>query len=77
MMLEELNNGRTPEEWTTFLMQKGMRLSPRTLRTKARELGCFYSLGRSMVLSPAHVETLLTAEAKDTVKRGVGDAKLA
>jgi hypothetical protein len=68
-MLEELNDGRTPEEWTAFLTAKGMRLSSRTLRTKARELGCFYSLGRSMVLSPAQVETLLTAEAKETARR--------
>ncbi|NJM81217.1 MAG: hypothetical protein HC844_00885 [Tabrizicola sp.] len=63
-MLEHLNEGRTPEQWVKLLSSKGMRLSSRALRTKAREMGCFYSIGRAMVLSPAHLETLLTAEAK-------------
>lgn len=69
-MLEHLVNGRTPEEWVAFLAERGMRLSSRTLRTKAREMGCFYSLGRSMVLSPQHIEALLTAEAKGSTDKG-------
>ena len=69
-MLEHLNDGRTPEEWVKFLSAKGMRLSSRTLRTKAREMGCFYSIGRAMVLSPEHLEALLTAEAKGSAGKG-------
>ncbi len=69
-MLEHLANGRTPEEWVAFLAERGMRLSSRTLRVKAREMGCFYSIGRSMVLSPQHLEALLTAEAKVSAGRG-------
>ncbi|MFN7596658.1 MAG: hypothetical protein ACK5PT_07910 [Cereibacter sp.] len=69
-MLEHLVNGRTPEEWVTFLSERGMKLSSRTLRTKAREMGCFYSLGRSMVLSPQHIEALLTAKTKGSADKG-------
>ena len=63
-MLEAVENGKTPEEWSELLSSRGMPLSSRLIRSKARELGCFYSLGRAMILSSDHVEILLTAEAK-------------
>lgn len=68
-MLEAVKNGKTPEEWAELLSSRGMPLSSRLIRSKARELGCFYSLGHAMILSTDHVETLLTAEAKGLGKK--------
>ena len=62
----------TPEEWCKKLAKNGATVSARTLRSKARELGQFYSLGRAMMLNATHVEVLLSADAENT-KRAVKD----
>ncbi len=62
-MSEMFENGKTPEDWSDSLRAKGIKLSPRTLRLHARKHRQFYSIGRLMILSPAHIENMLTAEA--------------
>lgn len=63
-MAEILDNALTPEEWSQKLRLRGIYLSPRTLRTKARFYKQFYSLGRQMVLLPEHIDEMLRLEAK-------------
>lgn len=53
----------TPEEWCKRLRKSGASVSARALRTKAREHGQFYALGRAMMLSSKHIETLMKLEA--------------
>lgn len=68
-----LDNMLTPEEWCRKLSKSGASVSPRALRSKAREHGQFYSLGRAMLLSAGHIETLLkldAAEARQSKHRG-------
>lgn len=53
----------TPSEWCKKLRKSGAIISERSLRTKAREHGQFYALGRAMMLSADHIEKLLTLAA--------------
>lgn len=65
-MVGFVEDGRTPEEWCKNLRKCGIRVSPRTLRLKAREHGQYLSLGRVMVLNPNHIEYLMSFEANET-----------
>lgn len=62
-MHELVDIGKTPEQWSELLCSRGIHLTPRTLRAKAREYGQYYSMGRVMILTPDHLETMLKAEA--------------
>lgn len=70
--MSAFENTHTPEEWCKKLRKTGASVSARALRTKARELGEFYSLGRTMLLSEEHVQTLLSADAEDSKRRNIG-----
>jgi hypothetical protein len=69
-LVQSFEDALTPEEWCRKLAKTGATVSARTLRTKARELGQFYSLGRAMMLNSDHIEVLLSADA-DCTKRDV------
>ncbi|MBB3987981.1 hypothetical protein GGQ68_004335 [Sagittula marina] len=60
-MSELLMEGKTPENWAKQLLEHGVRVSPRLIRTKARETGNYYQLGNLMLLSPEQIEALLMA----------------
>ena len=62
-LVQSFEDALTPEEWCRKLEKTGATVSARTLRTKARELGQFYSLGRAMMLNSDHIEVLLSADA--------------
>lgn len=61
--MEQFDDMLTPREWCKKLQKSGAVISERALRTKAREHGQFYALGRAMMLSAEHVEKLLTLDA--------------
>lgn len=63
-MKAKIETGQTPEQWSAALHAKGIRLSPRTLREKARKYGTYYAMGRTMLLLGEHVEAMLRAEAQ-------------
>lgn len=66
----QIDTGQTPEQWSAALQAKGIRLSPRTLRQKARKYGTYYAMGRTMLLLGEHVEAMLKAEAlRDATER--------
>lgn len=70
--MQSFEDALTPEEWCKKLRKTGAAISARALRTKAREHGQFYSLGRAMLLSSAHVESLLRIDAADGQRQGPG-----
>lgn len=59
----------TPEEWCRRLRKSGASVSPRALRSMAREHGEFYSLGRAMMLSSNHIEVLMKLEAASSPRQ--------
>lgn len=58
-MSDLLTEGQTPEAWSEQLGAHGVHVSPRLIRTKARETGQFHKLGRLMLLTPAQMERLI------------------
>ncbi len=65
-----VETGQTPEQWSAALLARGIRLSPRTLREKARKYGTYYAMGRTMLLLGEHIEAMLKAEAqRDAAER--------
>ena len=57
-----LSEGQTPEAWSKRLMDHGVHVSPRLIRSRARETGQFYKIGRLMLLTPENMEKLLAVE---------------
>lgn len=70
--MQSFEDALTPEEWCKKLQKTGAAISARALRTKAREHGQFYSLGRAMLLSSDHVECLLKIDAAGSQQGGAG-----
>ncbi|MCA3470388.1 MAG: hypothetical protein IOD00_16995 [Rhodobacter sp.] len=69
-MVNLVETGQTPEQWSAALLAKGIRLSPRTLRQTARKYGTYYAMGRTMLLLGEHIEAMLKAEAqRDAAER--------
>lgn len=55
--------GRTPEEWSAKLRPRGVELSPRTLRSKARTHGQYFAIGRAIFITPDQMDEILLREA--------------
>jgi len=70
--MQSFEDALTPEEWRKKLKKTGAAISARALRTKAREHGQYYSLGRAMLLSSRHIESLFKIDATDTDQRNPG-----
>lgn len=60
-----LTDAQTPEHWVQQLRSKGIRISARRLRERARACGQFYCLGRTVFLSASHVEAIFDAPAME------------
>jgi len=58
-MSELLNHGKTPEAWSESLKEHGVHVSPRLIRSRARQTGQFHKFGRLMLLTPVQLETLI------------------
>lgn len=64
--MQNLEDMLTPEEWCKRLRKTGAVVSARALRTKAREHGQYYSIGRAMMLSAKQLESLMSLDASNT-----------
>jgi len=62
-MSDLLAQGQTPETWSKQLRRHGVHVSPRLIRTKAREMGQFHKLGRLMLLTPAQLEAIIKSSS--------------
>ncbi|WP_157946880.1 hypothetical protein [Thalassobius sp. I31.1] len=62
-MSQIVEKALTPEEWSLKLQARGVLISPRTIRSKAREYDQYYSLGRMMMLLPEHIDEMMRLES--------------
>jgi hypothetical protein len=53
-----LGLGKTPAQWVEVMAGLGIEISERTLRERANETGAFYRLGRTMLITPAQIDTI-------------------
>ena len=53
-----LGLGKTPAQWVEVMAEMGIDISERTLRERANETGAFYRLGRTMLITPAQIDTI-------------------
>jgi hypothetical protein len=53
-----LGLGKTPTQWVEIMAERGIEISERTLRERANDTGAFYRLGRTMLITPAQIDTI-------------------
>ena len=53
-----LGLGKTPAQWVEIMAEREIEISERTLRERANETGAFYRLGRTMLITPAQIDTI-------------------
>lgn len=68
-----LNGSRTPAQWCEEFAERGVPISERLLRAKARQLGAYYSLGAAMLITPAQIDQILE-DSQCRSKRTAGAA---
>jgi hypothetical protein len=66
-----LEHGRSPADWCAEFAAKGLPMSERTLRAKARELGACHVLGKAMIITPDQIDRIL----EDTCSPRISEAK--
>jgi hypothetical protein len=54
-----LDQGRSPADWCVEFEARGIHLSERSLRQKARELGACHVIGKAMIITPAQIDAIL------------------
>jgi hypothetical protein len=73
-----LGLGKTPAQWVEVMAGLGIEISERTLRERANDTGAFYRLGRTMLITPAQIDTIFeggqSCRSKST--RGVASTGL-
>jgi hypothetical protein len=69
-----LGFGKTPAQWVEVMAGMGIDISERTLRERANATGAFFRLGRTMLITPAQIDTIFeggrSCRSKST--RGAG-----
>ena len=50
--------GKTPEQWVEVLRERGVEISLRALKDRAREKGACRKLGNAMILMPEHIDAI-------------------
>ena len=53
-----MTDGKTPTQWVDELRSRGVEVSERALRERARRLGACKVLGNAMVLLPEHIDQI-------------------
>lgn len=59
-----LDRARTPEAWVELLAEKGIILSPRTLRELANRWGACHKVGRVMLITPEQLDHIIESQKK-------------
>ncbi len=66
---------QSPAKWVKILQERGINISERTLRSKARKHGQFYAVGQKMILHPFHIDTIFEREAKEQIQLDARQSK--
>jgi hypothetical protein len=53
-----LRLGKTPTQWIKAMARLGINIAERTLRKRANATGAFHRLGRTMLITPAQIDTI-------------------
>lgn len=67
----KLSDAMTPGMVVEELAQRGVHISERTLRERARKMGTFRTIGKAMFFMPEDIDALL--EAAKPAARGTAD----
>jgi len=59
-----LDRAKTPEAWIELLAEKGIILSPRTLRDLAHRWGACHKVGRVMLITPEQLDHIIESQKK-------------
>src|ERR1051325_4550159 len=54
-----LEHGKSPAAWCEIFAGKGLAMSERTLRAKARDLGACHVVGKAMIITPDQIDRIL------------------
>lgn len=54
-----LDKGKTPAEWCSIFDARGIHVSERTIRQKARSLAACHILGGAMLITPEQMDRIL------------------
>lgn len=57
-----LDRAKTPEYWSELLAEKGIILSPRTLRELAKQFGACHKLGRVTLITPEQIDFIIESK---------------
>src|SRR5690349_7656332 len=57
-LLRIMQDGKTPAQWVDELAGRGVIVSERTIRERARPTGACRMLGNAMVLLPEHIDRI-------------------
>lgn len=60
-----LQQGRTPRQWAEFLDGRGIPISERTIRDRARREGIGHKIGRVRVLTADDMRAMFVKEGSD------------
>lgn len=73
-----MQDGKTPAQWVDELAARGIEVSERTLRERARQIGAYRTLGNAIVLLPEQAQQLseprrspLDCEPRDQDRKSV------
>lgn len=58
-----LERSRSPAQWCDVFAEKGIPISERTLRLKARQLGACHVIGHAMLITPEQIDLILEDSA--------------
>lgn len=53
-----LDTGKTPAEWCEIIAIRGVAISERTLRSKARQIGACHIIGKGMLITPEQIDRI-------------------
>jgi hypothetical protein len=72
MKMTLLDTAKTPEQWAQHLKATlGITISPRTIRDRAKETGNCRKLGRALLLTQSHFESLFETPCLNSSKEAI------
>ena len=68
--MRELENALSPAKAVELFREKGIQVSERALRAKARRLGAYREIGKAMFFLPEDIVAIMAPERPTTRPRG-------
>ena len=68
-MSDILKDAMTPSQVVDLLRERGIIITERSLRERARAIGAYRKLGRTVILLPEHIDAVFAEPEKARLKR--------